>query len=225
MRMSLRSDLFVNRDFIVNRVFLVKRPFLVLRDVLLIGLIGAMPTLDLPSAVAQPTSESEQKLSAKPQCSYYRSKKEHIPVYAEADTTSVVVSKLKLGQEVCYIGEQGGFAIVDWRKKISKASDTPIEAKEKSTEVNDQNLVFVRLVDLWPPKAGRSLSTREPTIGERVTDFYNYLRNGGVPENPVLPFNVPESPLNRNTLPGDQPAPLPNQTPNSGADCGCGTGE
>lgn len=193
--------------------------------ILLIGLVGVWPTLELPLAYAQPATLPGPKSSGGPQCSYYRSKKEHIPVYAEADTTSAVVSKLKLGQEVCYIGEQGGFAIIDWRKEASKSSETPVRPAENEAEANEQSLVFVRLVDLWPPRAGKSLSTREPTIGERVTDFYNYLRNGGVPESPVLPFNLPGSPLNQNSLPGDQRAPLPNQTPADGADCGCGTGE
>lgn len=168
----------------------------------------------------------------RPQCSYYRSKKEKVPVYAEPDTTSKVVSRLKLGQEVCYLGEQSGFAIVDWREKNAglapqpeaenKSADKPAEpAGEPASEANagvmlEQNLAYIRLVDLWPPRAGRSLSTSRKSIGQRLSDFYTYIRSGGVPEEPVIPLGLPDGP---------EPGQVPNVAPGSGAgeddNCGC----
>ena len=170
--------------------------------------------------------------AGRPQCSYYRSKKEKVPVYAEPDTTSKVVSRLKLGQEVCYLGEQSGFAIVDWREKNAGLAPPPeTENKDEdkpgapaggpAPEANagimlDQNLAYIRLVDLWPPRAGKSLSTTRKSIGQRLSDFYTYIRSGGVPEEPVIPLGLPDGP---------EPGQVPNVVPGSGADkddnCGC----
>ncbi len=158
---------------------------------------------------------------AESQCSYYRSKKEKIPVYQQPDTTSKVVAHLKLGEEVCYIGEQSGFAIVDWRDHLpaAGAQPTPAPASTPIAAADDQlesNLVFVRLVDLWTPRPGRSLSTKERDLGERVSDFFTYLKGGGVPETPVIPLGLPDG--------SAQPGPTA-QPGGKDQDCGCGVEE
>ncbi len=99
-------------------------------------------------------------------CSFYRSKKADVPVYLEADTASGVLDRLKLGEEVCYVGERAEYAILDWSKQgIIRGAAAP--AKEQA---------YVRLVDLWPPREHRS-------SGWGLSDWWG--RYGGAMDDPL----------------------------------------
>lgn len=102
----------------------------------------------------------------------YRAKREGVPVYAEPDTTSRVVHRLTLGERVCYVGEQKAFAILDWREYVP-------------AEQTEPRVAFARLVDLWAPNERRG-----GVVGffNRVKGFLYYIINGGVPEDPLLPY-------------------------------------
>ena len=100
-------------------------------------------------------------------CSYYRSKKADIPVYRDADTASEVVARLRLGEEVCYIGERAAFAIVDWSKQAVIRGAAESGAEEQR---------FVRLVDLWPPRESQS-------HGWGISEWW--MRYGGAMDDPL----------------------------------------
>ncbi len=89
-----------------------------------------------------------------------------MPVYFESATTSGVLDRLKLGEEVCYVGERGEFAIIDWSKQnLIRGAATP-----------EKEQAFARLVDLWPPRDTRSK-------GWGITDWW--MRYGGTMDDPL----------------------------------------
>lgn len=100
-------------------------------------------------------------------CSYYRAKKADVPVYREADTASEVIDRLRLGEEVCYVGERAAFAIVDWSKQPVIRSGAPVGAEAQR---------FVRLVDLWPPRESGA-------GGWGISDWW--MRYGGAMDDPL----------------------------------------
>lgn len=131
-------------------------------------------------------------------CLLYRSKKEGVPVYAEPSTSAAVIARLELGENVCYVGEQAGFAIIDWTKQ-SKIG------KSREVSGSEQRLVFVRVVDLWEARDDRSLKQYGAAgILQRLKQYYYYLRSGGIPETGFMPFE-----------PLVEPDPSPTQVPGS----------
>jgi len=72
-------------------------------------------------------------------CSWYRAKRANVPVYAEPDRSGEIKSRLRLGENVCYIGEKKGFAILDWEKQA-------LVRKEKQGAYSGEG--FVRLTEL-----------------------------------------------------------------------------
>lgn len=132
-------------------------------------------------------------------CSFFRAKKNRIPVYSEAAASAEVLDYLRLGEKVCYIGEVESFAIVDWRKQYlirkTAASQVPKRA-------------FVRLVDLWEParyqkEKGGLLAT--------VIRFFSLRGAGVVPEDPFLPFRefLGDTDLSAIKNPNGRPTPVP----------------
>ena len=114
----------------------------------------------------------------------YKSKKEGVPVYQEADTTSLVIAHLSLGEEVCYVGEKDEFAILHWEKNSASANE-----KEKHT------LAYARLVDLWAneryqklPQDETNQIPRPRNFFQKIKSYYYYLRSGGVPEDGLVPY-------------------------------------
>ncbi len=101
---------------------------------------------------------------------------EDVPVYAESDLTAEVVARLSLGEEVCYVGEEKEFAIVEGEFELKKS-----------------RLSFVRLVDLWAPNLPAS-KTPARGLFEQVRRYLKYLQSGGVPEDPLLPYRPLLSP-------------------------------
>lgn len=150
-------------------------------------------------ATAQPAHHSMPELAT---CSLYRSKKDGIPVYEKADTGSVIRGRLSLGEEVCYIGEQQGFAIIDWSKqpilrryviggtKQPSEPEPEPEALPASTagpETADGpgriDRAHVRLVDLWEPRYPRYVPP-----GSWLKSIWDTLWSGGVPDDPYAPL-------------------------------------
>lgn len=105
-------------------------------------------------------------------CIFYRAKKSDVPVFQEPKTISAVIDRLSLGEEVCYVGEEAGFAILEWQKQ------SLIRGKELPKE---EVRAFARLADLWEPaeKTGSSSG-----ILDELKAWYYYRQGGGVPEDP-----------------------------------------
>ncbi len=129
------------------------------------------------------TAEENESLSC--EGFLYRAKTENVPVYAEADETSEVLKKLKLGEKVCYVGEdnrstsqQGRkrkFAVLDWRKE----SD------------GKRELAFSILTDLWPPKGGskKGIKAVGPVgILQKAKNFMGRMRSGHPPTDTLGPY-------------------------------------
>ena len=133
-----------------------------------------LPTL----VVADEAPEDDVK-----NCHRYRAKKERIPVYEQPDTTSAVVGHLRLGEHVCYVGEQQGYATVDWGVQH-------VFSSERKKSSRKSRLVFVRLVDLWEPVAGLGSKQKKGPEGfiAWMKSYYHYLRSGGVPEDGLIPY-------------------------------------
>jgi len=103
-------------------------------------------------------------------CSWYRSKKADVPVYKEPDSTAQIEGRLNRGEKACYIGEQLGFAIIQWGLQPALRGGTPEKEEHRG---------YVRLVDLWPPR-----NEPEP-INDKVKDAYKFRQAGGVNEDPL----------------------------------------
>ena len=110
-----------------------------------------------------------------PPCVSYRAKRDGVPVYRQADKASGVLRTLALGEEVCYLGEEKGFAILDWQA-FSHSSDT---APETAT-TSKLPLAFAALSDLWPPKDSERMdlidNLRAFLSGYVPDDVFGYLR-------------------------------------------------
>lgn len=140
-------------------------------------------------ALAEEKSEekSEEKKATVENCSLYRAKREKVPVYEKPTQSSPVVRKLILGEKVCYVGEQKGFAIIDWRLQEAVNSKNKKKAEGRSVESKKPQLVFVRLVDLWAPPP-RVDPSKPGDMVEQVKRYFYYMRYGGVPEDILGPF-------------------------------------
>ncbi len=106
----------------------------------------------------------------------YRSKREGVPVFDEPATTGDVITRLKLGEKVCWIGERDNFAI------ISSGSGT------------ERRVHYIKTFDLWPPRDG---SARHGSVGRETTpqslleSAKGHMRRilQGVPsEDPLAPY-------------------------------------
>ena len=124
-------------------------------------------------------------------CALYRAKREAVPIYAEASTSSQVLDHLSLGERVCHVGEQGDFAIVDWRQQ-----DGINRGRERSKKEYKGERVFARLVDLWPARDRSSKGIVDDTF-RRMQDYYYYWRYGGVPDDVFGPVRPLVRPLDR----------------------------
>lgn len=113
------------------------------------------------------------------QCWPHKAKRDEVPVFDEPETTSAVIGRLKLGEQVCGVGEQQGFAVIDWSRQDS-VNNRPTMTKA------EPELAFVRLVDLWPPAAEKTSAQHD--FPGRVKEFFSYLRSGGMPEDVLGPF-------------------------------------
>ncbi|MFN8390962.1 MAG: hypothetical protein U0136_11795 [Bdellovibrionota bacterium] len=138
-------------------------------------------------------------------CSYYRSKRAQVPVFQDAETRSPVIDRLALGEEVCWIGEQNGFAILDWDKQQVIRGE---ELKPSGARA------YVRLVELWEPRPRHENSR---SVVDRLRDYYYYRQSGGVPEDPfwvarplLSPFTT-EAPRKHCVKPRPSPTASPGQ--------------
>jgi len=117
----------------------------------------------------------------------YKAKKDDVPVYQEPKLTAKVVSRLKLGERVCYVGEEKDFAIVDWDAHQSVQNDGVV--KSKPDDNKKERLVFVRTVDLWaPPNIKEQVVGGVLSLFEQAKSYMEYMRQGGVPEDPLMPY-------------------------------------
>ncbi len=106
-------------------------------------------------------------------CTWFRSKKDDVPVYRRPDTTSEIEGRLNRGEKTCYIGEEAGFAVLQWdRQAALRGAELPKEERR----------AFARLVDLWPPHA------MTKPVDDKVKDAYRYRQAGGVTEDPLWMF-------------------------------------
>jgi len=123
----------------------------------------------------------------------YRSKKNEVPVYGEPDQTSEVVHRLRLGEKVCYIGEKGSFAILDWGSFLAVNGEG----------VKEEKLSYARLVDLWPPKNGSGRKESLPGLAgffSKARSLFQRMGYGHPPEDALEPYEQIIGPL-RTTKP------------------------
>jgi hypothetical protein len=107
-------------------------------------------------------------------CKKYRAKTDNVPVYSRPSVSSARLKALKEGQEVCYIGEMDGFAIVDLR------GPQGVDRRIKQDEV-----AYVKLFDLWEPEPKKQ---KKQGQRDQVQEFFNFWRQGGIPDDPIAPF-------------------------------------
>jgi hypothetical protein len=143
---------------------------------------------------------------------FYRSKLDGVPVYADAATTSQVLTKLALGAEVCYLGERAGFAIVEWPLRTVKI--VPVPESEKVISDPKLKIAFVRTVDLWEPRG--SARKRRTGLLSTLKDYYYYMRSGGVPDDGLAPYRPllnSVSPSDTDVADCEPEAPCSNESP------------
>ena len=111
----------------------------------------------------------------------YKAKKEGVPVYKEPDETSGTLANLSLGEEVCYIGQQESFAILNWKWRA--------EGEKRADSQPD--VAYARLSDLWDysTSGDDAESSFLGRVFRRAKSYYQYLRYGGVPEDALLPYS------------------------------------
>jgi hypothetical protein len=152
--------------------------------ILLYLILALYPALVRPSS-AEEEREKTAEQEALCNCAVYRAKRDAVPVYNEADTASGTKAKLKLGERVCYIGEQLGFAVVDWSKQ-----DLLNERTKRIPREDEQQLAFVKLSDLWRPRSGEAESRSQDSFDlvEKARLYLYYMRNGILTEDVLAPF-------------------------------------
>ncbi len=138
-------------------------------------------------------NSKDKLLQLKESCSgvLYRSKKDEIPVYAEPDETAQVVYRLKLGEKVCYIGEKGSFAILNWESFLSS----------EERELSKEKLAYSRLVDLWPPKDGSGKKEHLPGLAgffSKARSIFQRMGYGHPPEDALEPYEPIIGPFKNN---------------------------
>lgn len=146
------------------------------------------------ASLAQSTSVEDSKPSAASQdphastCLLYRSKKDGVPVYNEADPASGVRRKLRLGEVVCYVGEKQDFAIVDGRYRDTDGRLTQ-DAKEAPLE-------YISIFYLWPPRSGPGVVKHQGSASQNKGKGGEVYRprvtapSGSVPEDVFAPFRA-----------------------------------
>lgn len=103
-------------------------------------------------------------------CSWYRAKRLNVPVFSQPDLAAEIKGRLSRGELVCYIGEEKGFAILDWDKqKILRADKRGAY----------QGTGYARLTELWEPK------DRNQSPAEHTRETYRTMEMGGIPEDPL----------------------------------------
>ncbi len=102
-------------------------------------------------------------------CSWYRSKKDGVVVYAEAKADAQVIDKLAQGERVCGIGEQSGFVVLQWEKQAL------LRGGKKGPELR----AFARTVDLWEPR------DRAQKPGQETKELMEYHKTGTAPDDPL----------------------------------------
>lgn len=139
------------------------------------------------------TSPDESSNSEFVNCSYFLAKKDEAPVYREADISSGVIRKLKLGEKVCYIGQTGGFAILDWRYQdprfLSDSSeDSSVEKSQplENKEVNSE-LAYIRLIDLRR-QGEEPRSSNQSDAWSQAKEHIDSMGKALVPEDVYGPF-------------------------------------
>jgi len=105
----------------------------------------------------------------------YRSKKEQVPVFDEPALTGKILFQLSLGEKVCYVGEKERFAIVDLQRSAALGV------------LPFQRLVFIRLVDLWPPRESQRGELKGDLVGN-AKRYITQLLYGGVPDDALAPY-------------------------------------
>jgi hypothetical protein len=106
----------------------------------------------------------------------YRSKRDKVPVYNEADRSALVLRYLSQGEEICVVGKENGFSLA--------LREPGKESAGSSSSGPDLN--FVVETDLWEPAA--AAGSRPRNALERVRSYYRYIQSGGVPEDALLPY-------------------------------------
>lgn len=144
------------------------------------------------SALADETAGAKQVSRCTGQL--YRAKREGVPVYSETSKATQVIKKLKLGEKVCYVGEQNGFAILDWTREYGAADSTSVSAEDSNTITGNKKkqLAYARLTDLWEPrdKPVQPAVTQYGLVGlwNKAKTYFNYMRYGAVPEDGLAPY-------------------------------------
>ncbi len=126
------------------------------------------------SAEEQATSTTIQSAETEQEpllenCTRYKAKRADVPVYEEPEKSSRVVAKLLLGEEVCYVGEQNDFAIIDWRIQ-------PQISPERKSKTKSSELVFIALSDLWAP------ADKGVDLEQSVRNIFESMGYGGQPD-------------------------------------------
>lgn len=112
-----------------------------------------------------------------PECNgfVYRTKRADVPVFAEPDSATEVLTKLPLGERVCRVGVQADFSI------LTDVAGTGAERR----------LVFVKSTDLWSPNAPAPVVTsQEMPAFQRLKSFIEYVQSGGIPEDGLMPYRT-----------------------------------
>ena len=127
---------------------------------------------------------AEEPNPGNPTCRAFRSKANNVAVYREADRRSEVIGRLARSEAVCGIAETKEFVSILW---VSAGNG------EKPEEKPVDQSVYVRVVDLWPPRRENSTAPMD------AKQWWALRQNGDVPDDPFA--------LIRSTLPffGDSP--------------------
>ena len=104
-------------------------------------------------------------------CKKYTAKHKSVQVYREPKEDAARVKVLKRGDEVCYIGEQGEFAIIELENEL-----------KKKDLLSPDDVGYVKLSHLWPPMS------KGKKQKEHVKDFFKFWQDGGVADDPFAPF-------------------------------------
>lgn len=108
--------------------------------------------------------------------SLYRAKRDDVPVYEEPSLESSVLRRLKQSEQVCYLGEQGDFII------IQKKSNQQSSEQSSGQDGDKSSVAFVRLVDVWEPSQGQVRTS----FLKKTRQYMNYVLHGGVPDDPLF---------------------------------------
>jgi len=115
-------------------------------------------------------------ISKAERCKKYSAKLKEVQVYKEPSEDAERLKSLKLGEEVCYLGEVSSFAIIEIDPENKTAKD--------ESQLSPDDVAYVRLTDLWEPESKKKKKTQK----EHVKDFFKFWQRGGVADDPLAPF-------------------------------------